>query len=152
MKTLVVYAGFFGSGFCMGQAPQEAVSIRGLSQPVEIIKDVWGISHIYAQNQNDLFFGQGFNVARDRLFQLEMWRRQASGTMAEILGQKAVRNDMGARLFKFRGDIEREMNYLQLMVDGLVNAIRKYGLRRSLVLFKEMYQAKNQNAIVIRRQ
>ncbi|MFC1783343.1 hypothetical protein ACFL02_07125 [Planctomycetota bacterium] len=54
--TLVVYSVIFGSVFkCMGQAPQEAVSIRGLSGPVEIIKDIWGISHIYAQNQSDLF-------------------------------------------------------------------------------------------------
>ena len=99
MMTLVVYSGLFGFGFCMGQMPQEAVSIPGLSQPVEIIKDVWGISHIYAQNQSDLFFGQGFNVALDRLFQLEMWRRQASGTMAQILGQKALTNDTAVRNF-----------------------------------------------------
>ncbi|KPK75210.1 MAG: hypothetical protein AMJ79_12185 [Phycisphaerae bacterium SM23_30] len=92
------------------QIQQETLEMPGLSQPVEIIKDIWGISHIYAQNQKDLFFAQGFNVARDRLFQLEIWRRQASGTMAEILGQKALRNDIGARLFKLRADIKKEMN------------------------------------------
>ena len=59
-------------------APEERWSAPGLSQPVEILKDRWGISHIYAQNEQDLFFAQGYNAARDRLFQLEVWRRQAT--------------------------------------------------------------------------
>ena len=58
----------------------------GLSQPVEIIRDRWGINHIYAQNEPDLFFAQGYAAAKDRLFQFELWRRQATGTVAEILG------------------------------------------------------------------
>jgi penicillin G amidase len=65
----------------------ETLRAPGLSEPVEIIKDRWGISHIYAKSEADLFFAQGYNVARDRLFQLEMWRRQATGTVAEILGK-----------------------------------------------------------------
>ncbi len=68
--------------------PTETLLAPGLSQPVEIIKDRWGISHIYAKNEADLFFAQGYNVARDRLFQLEMWRRQATGTVAEDPGQE----------------------------------------------------------------
>ncbi|MDH3649077.1 MAG: penicillin acylase family protein, partial [Saprospiraceae bacterium] len=55
---------------------------------VEIIVDKWGVPHIYASHEDDLFFGQGFNAARDRLFQLEIWRRQATGTVAEILGKR----------------------------------------------------------------
>jgi penicillin amidase len=89
----------------------EVIAVRGLAQPVEIIKDRWGISHIYAQSQDDLFAAQGFIVAADRLFQLEMWRRQATGTLAEILGPKALRRDIGARLLKFRGDIRRELEF-----------------------------------------
>src|SRR4030042_1143757 len=84
------------------------LSIEGLRQPVEIIKDRWGISHIFAQNRDALFFAQGFNVASDRLFQLEIWRRRATGTVAEILGKKAVQRDLGARLLKFRGDLRKE--------------------------------------------
>src|SRR3981189_3417418 len=56
-------------------APSQTLSLPGLTQPVEIIKDHWGISHIYAKNESDLFFAQGFNAARDRLFQLERGRR-----------------------------------------------------------------------------
>ena len=59
----------------------------GLSQPVEILRDRWGINHIYAQNEADLFFAQGYAAAKDRLFQFEIWRRQATGTVAEILGR-----------------------------------------------------------------
>jgi len=89
-------------------APQ-TLAAPGLSQPVEIIKDKWGISHIYAQNESDLFFAQGYNAARDRLFQFEMWRRQAHGILAEVLGPDEVKRDIGNRLFKYRGDMKAEM-------------------------------------------
>lgn len=84
---------------------------EGLNEPVEIVKDAWGISHIYAENEPDLFFAQGYNAARDRLFQFEIWRRQATGTTAEILGPRAIERDIGTRLFKFRGDMTAEMNH-----------------------------------------
>jgi penicillin amidase len=83
----------------------------GLEEPVTIVKDAWGISHIYAQNEADLFFAQGYNAARDRLFQFEIWRRQATGTTAEILGPRAIERDIGTRLFTFRGDMTAEMNH-----------------------------------------
>src|SRR5579883_2848872 len=91
--------------------PSQTLSLSGLRQPVEIVKDHWGISHIYAQDEHDLFFAQGYNVARDRLFQLEMWRRQATGTVAEILGPAELDRDIGARLFQFRGDLDRELRW-----------------------------------------
>ena len=86
----------------------EELAVTGLDQPVEILRDRWGIAHIYARNEHDLFFAQGYNVARDRLFQLELWRRQATGTLAEIQGSRALPRDIGARLLKFRGDMTRE--------------------------------------------
>jgi penicillin amidase len=66
--------------------PTEEINVKGLQQSVEIFRDQWGVNHIYAQNQNDLFFAQGYATAQDRLFQFEVWRRQATGTVAEILG------------------------------------------------------------------
>jgi len=89
-------------------APEE-LNVPGLGGPVEILRDRWGVAHIYARNEHDLFFAQGFNVARDRLFQLELWRRQATGTMAEIQGKSALPRDIGARLLRFRGDMTREL-------------------------------------------
>ncbi|MCA9739445.1 MAG: penicillin acylase family protein [Gemmatimonadota bacterium] len=95
------------------QAPSAAQTLRaeGLTAPVEILRDRWGINHIYAENQADLFFAQGYAAARDRLFQFELWRRQATGTVAEILGPDEVDRDRGTRLFLFRGDLERELAY-----------------------------------------
>lgn len=98
-------------GAAASVSASETLLCPGLSQPVEIIKDRWGISHIYAKSEGDLFFTQGYNVARDRLFQLEMWRRQATGTVAEILGPQELERDIGNRLFLFRGDLEQEMNW-----------------------------------------
>src|SRR5580693_239275 len=88
----------------LGTAPEatQRLEVPGLKQPVEILKDRWGVAHIYAQNEADLFFAQGYNIASDRLFQLEMWRRQATGTIAEVLGKKELQRDVGNRLFMFR--------------------------------------------------
>jgi len=87
----------------------ETLAVAGLAEPVEILRDRWGIAHIYARTEPDLFFAQGFNVARDRLFQLELWRRQATGTMAEIQGPRALHGDRGARLLRFRGEMAGEL-------------------------------------------
>src|SRR5467141_4800387 len=111
-------------------ADSQTLQISGLIQPVEILKDHWGISHIYAQNEEDLFFAQGYNVARDRLFQLELWRRQATGTVSEILGKKELRRDMGNRLFMFRGDLTQELNWYHprgaSIIQSFVNGINAY--------------------------
>jgi penicillin G amidase len=103
-------------------APSETLRAPGLSQPVEIIKDRWGISHIYAKNETDLFFAQGYNVARDRLFQLEMWRRQATGTVSEILGKGELQRDIGNRLFMFRGDLNQETNWYHPHGPAIIHA------------------------------
>ena len=103
-----------GPALLAGELPEptvERLEAEGLMQPVEILKDLWGISHIYAETEHDLFFAQGYSAARDRLFQFEVWRRQATGTVAEILGPSEIERDRGARLFQFRGDLEAELNH-----------------------------------------
>jgi len=82
-----------------------------LEDSVEVLRDNFGINHIYAKNQKDLFYMQGYLAAKDRLFQFEVWRRQATGTVSEILGEKELDRDIGTRLFKFRGNIENELNH-----------------------------------------
>ena len=54
------------------------MQVIGLKLPAEILIDHWGVPHIYAANQDDVFFAQGFNAARDRLFQIDLWRRLPS--------------------------------------------------------------------------
>ena len=118
--------------FCVRAAapPPETIAAPGLSQPVEILKDRWGISHIYAKNEADLFFAQGYNVARDRLFQLELWRRQATGTVAEVLGPRELQRDIGNRLFQYRGDLTQELNWYHphgaAIVEAFVAGINAY--------------------------
>ena len=93
------------------QIEQQSFSAQGLGDSVEILTDQWGVPHIYAKSQYDLFFAQGFYAAKDRLFQFEIWRRQATGTVAELLGNRELKRDIGTRLFKFRGDINDEMQH-----------------------------------------
>ncbi|MBI4663592.1 MAG: penicillin acylase family protein [Verrucomicrobia bacterium] len=89
---------------------QTAGSIRvpGLQRPVTVLRDPWGVAHIFAQTQPDLFFAQGFVAAQDRLWQLELWRRAGEGKLSEILGPKAVERDRFARLLRYRGDLNQE--------------------------------------------
>ena len=82
------------------------ITVPGLTNSVEVIRDTWGVPHIYAQNQDDLFFAQGYVMAQDRLWQMEMWRRGLEGRMAEILGPQAVDRDRNARLMKYRGPMD----------------------------------------------
>jgi len=102
---------FFLARSGAADVPRETIFLRGLDQPVEIIHDRWGIPHIYAATEKDLFYAQGFNAACDRLFQLEMWRRRATGTLSEILGRRVLGHDIAARLFKPRNDLKRELNH-----------------------------------------
>jgi penicillin amidase len=104
------------------QEATDTFKVAGLSEPVEILTDHWGIAHIYAKNQHDLFFAQGYNAACDRLFQLEIWRRRVTGTMAEIQGPKALDRDIGARLLRLRVDLKKEMNHYHPAGEQIINA------------------------------
>lgn len=84
------------------------IAADGLKEPVEVLRDRWGVPHIYAKNPDDLFFAQGFVAAQDRLFQIDLWRRVALGEMAEIVGPDAVEADRFARLLRYRGDMGAE--------------------------------------------
>ena len=84
------------------------LNVHGLQQSVRVQRDRWGVAHIYAQNQHDLFFAQGFVVAQDRLFQMELWKRSGQGRLAEILGPSYVKRDTSARLLRYRGDMDAE--------------------------------------------
>lgn len=104
------------------ESADERLVVVGLDGSVEILRDPWGIPHIYAQSERDLFFAQGFQAARDRMFQLEIWRRRASGTVAEILGPRELDRDHGARLFRFRGDMDAELLHYHPRGDAIVNS------------------------------
>ena len=89
-------------------ATEGEIRVSGLEQPVEVIRDRWGVPHIYAKTVADLFFAQGLVAAQDRLWQLDLWRRIAEGKLAEILGPSALNRDTFARLLRYRGDMDAE--------------------------------------------
>jgi len=83
-----------------------SIAAAGLRADVRVVRDTWGVPHIYAHSVDDLFFAQGYVMAQDRLWQMEMWRRAAEGRLAEILGREAVGRDRLARLLKYRGPVD----------------------------------------------
>ncbi|HZY83036.1 MAG TPA: penicillin acylase family protein [Cyclobacteriaceae bacterium] len=100
----------------------QQLSIPGLRENVEVIRDTYGINHIYAKNEHDLFFAQGYCAAKDRLFQFEMWRIQATGTAAEIFGAKELTRDIGARRFRYRGNLSQELNHYHSNGEAIIKA------------------------------
>lgn len=101
---------------------QSSVAAKGLQASVTLTRDSAGIVHIEAQNEHDLFFAQGYSAARDRLFQLELWRRQATGTMAEALGPRWVARDRAARLMRYRGDMDAELSHYHPRGKAIITA------------------------------
>ncbi len=85
-------------------------TLPGLTQSVEILRDRWGVPHIYAKTVDDMFFAQGYITASDRLFQLDLWRRIGTGKLSEVLGPNFVSRDRIARLVRYRGNWEDEWN------------------------------------------
>ncbi|MHA2306587.1 MAG: penicillin acylase family protein, partial [Candidatus Hodarchaeales archaeon] len=77
------------------------LNLPGLINRVEVIRDKWGIPHIYSENDHDLFFAQGFIEAQDRLWQMEINRRTANGTLSELFGDLALETDISSRTFGF---------------------------------------------------
>ncbi len=110
--TLVLSGLFLGLLVSVQSSRADTITYRvpGLSRRAEIVVDRWGIPHIYARTMEDLFFVQGFNAARDRLWQLDLWRRQGEGKLAEAFGERFVSQDRAARLFLYRGDLDREFS------------------------------------------
>ncbi|MBV8765648.1 MAG: penicillin acylase family protein, partial [Hyphomicrobiales bacterium] len=82
--------------------------VEGLKQPAQIGIDRWGIPHIEAENLSDLFFAQGFNAARDRLWQIDLWRKRGLGLLSADFGPGFLAQDRAARLFLYRGEMEPE--------------------------------------------
>ena len=77
------------------------ITLEGLSAPVEIFRDRYGVPHIYAQTSEDLFFAQGFVHAQDRFWQMEFWRRLGSGRLSELFGEKLIETDKFLRTMGF---------------------------------------------------
>ena len=91
------------------------VKLAGLSAPVVVRRDGHGVPHIDAANEDDLFVAQGYVTAQDRLWQMDLYRRNANGELAEILGSSLVNRDIAQRVFGF-GKMARRI-YANLPAD-----------------------------------
>jgi penicillin amidase len=123
-KRLVAFGAFFGATagavgalyYALLRRPLAqtggAIHLSGLQRDVEIIRDRWGVPHIYAQDPRDLFFAQGFVHAQDRLFQMEFSRRLGAGRLAEVLGPLAIDVDRWLRVIGLRRVAEKEVALL----------------------------------------
>ncbi|NIJ21038.1 penicillin amidase [Sphingomonas naasensis] len=101
----------------------KTTTVRGAGAPIEIVDDIFGVPHIRAATIPDAFFGQGYVVARDRLFQIDLGHRRELGRLAEAFGGDFAKHDATARLFHYRGDLDAE---LRRVPDELVACARAY--------------------------
>src|SRR6187431_86379 len=111
------------------------INVPGVKEPVEVLRDKWGVPHIYAKNTDDLFFAQGFVAAQDRLFQIDLWRRIAVGELAEAFGPGYIEADLFARSLMYRGNMAEEwqsyapdtQSIAMAFTDGINAAIDRFG-------------------------
>src|SRR5260370_259082 len=78
------------------------LTVYGLAAPVEVRRDARGVPHIQAGSMNDLIFAQGFVTAQDRLWQMDLLRRHASGQLAAVLARSVIKHDRPQRTLQFR--------------------------------------------------
>lgn len=114
----------------------ETVVVRGLVDEVEILIDEWGVPHIFAESEHDVYLAQGFNAARDRLYQIDLWRRRGLGQLAEIYGPAFIEQDRAARLFLYRGDMRAEWLAYGSSTKAIVNAFVE-GINAYVFLLEE---------------
>ncbi len=98
-------------------------SVKGITGKVEIIRDTYGVSHIFAKNETDLFFGFGYAVAQDRLWQIDFFRHLGQGRLSELFGKDLVETDLYFRMLAASG-VRKELSpaletTFQAFADGI---------------------------------
>ena len=108
----------------------ESRALPGLTAPGEIIIDRAGIPHIYAANARDGFFLQGYAAARDRLWQIDLWRKRGLGRLSASFGAQFVAQDRAARLLLYRGEMAAEWaaypSQAKVWTEGFAAGINAY--------------------------
>ncbi|MBN2549888.1 MAG: penicillin acylase family protein [Anaerolineales bacterium] len=92
------------------------VQLVGLDGPVDVIRDTYGIPHIYATTSHDLFFAQGYVHAQDRFYQMDFWRASSTGRLSAMFGKAQTSNDAFIRTVGW-GRIAQE-EYASLEADA----------------------------------
>ena len=106
------------------------LTVNGLDAPVEIVRDTYGVPHIYAHSSEDLFFSQGYVHAQDRFWQMEFQRRVAGGRLSELFGGKVLETDIFLRTLGFEHVAEEEYKHLDVAekrnLDAYVAGVNAY--------------------------
>ena len=106
----------------VARSDQSQVSLPGIDRQVEIKRDGQGVPHIYAQTERDAYFAVGWLHAQDRLFQMDQSRRQASGTLAELLGSGALASDVQLRWIGLRRAAQRSLDEISTEGRSILDA------------------------------
>ncbi|MGD8368110.1 MAG: penicillin acylase family protein [Desulfobacterales bacterium] len=106
------------------------IALAGLSAPVRVLRDRWGVPHLYAQTEHDLLIAQGFVQAQDRMWQMETNRRLAAGRLSEIVGEKAIDVDRFARTVGFlraaKAEVAAADTQSRVMLDAFATGVNAY--------------------------
>ena len=120
VATLLAASPALVAGGPPGKGRQETIDLPELHGPARILRDTDGVPHIYAFDEHDAIFLQGWVTAQDRLFQIDVLRRQASGTLAELVGAGALPSDVELRTIGIRRAAERSLpKYSRAMRESL---------------------------------
>ncbi len=106
LSALTFLASLVAAHAIAAEPPRQSRSVDGLGAPAEIRVDRYGISHIYAGSVRDAFFLQGYNVAHDRLWQIDLWRKRGLGLLARDFGPAYVAKDRAARLARLLASLQ----------------------------------------------
>jgi penicillin amidase len=120
MRPILVFA--TALYFPLASLAQSPVRLPGLHAAAEIVRDRSGIAHLRANDEHDLFLLQGWVHAEDRLFQMDVSRRRASGTLAELLGAGALPGDVQLRTFGLRRAAERSLPLISARARAAIEA------------------------------
>ena len=110
VAAFAIFGGYFALRLSLPQTEGE-LRLRGIAAPVEILRDAYGIPHIFARSVEDAHFALGFVHAQDRLWQMEMNRRIGSGRLAEVLGARALETDRFMRTLGVRRAAEENLKH-----------------------------------------
>jgi penicillin G amidase len=111
------------------------IALEGLQAPVEIIRDSYGVPHIYAASSHDLFLAQGYVHAQDRFWQMDFWRHVGSARLSELFGESQLETDIFLRTLGWRRVVEREVagidGEMRLALDAYAAGVNAYLSSRS---------------------
>lgn len=125
LLVVVVALGIFGVWTVRRSFPHVdgELEVAGLNSQVEVLRDDWGVPHIYATTSHDLFFAQGYTHAQERFWQMDFWRHIGSARLSEMFGESQLDTDKFLRSLDFAGLAQQE---LETMDDELRNVLRWY--------------------------